>query len=87
MRSVTAHAALAEAVLETRVVRLANPLATPAPLVEKLARQLSGAGLHASVGPSWTPAPGADASVGTRGLEGFFEAFLGAHSEWRPASG
>ena len=68
-------------------MRLADPSGTSATLVETLARQLSGAGLRASFGPSWTPAPGADASVGTRGLEGFFEAFLGAHSEWRPTSG
>lgn len=82
LRSVAAHAALTEAVLETRVVRLADPSA-PSPLVETLARQLSDAGLHPSLGPSWTPAPGADLSVGTRGLEDAFETFLAAHPAWR----
>ena len=84
LRSVTAHAALTEAVLETRAVRLADPVATPAPLAETLARQLSDAGLRSSLGPSWTPAPGADASVGTGDLEDAFRAFLGAHPAWRP---
>jgi hypothetical protein len=85
LRSVTAHAALIEALLETRAVRIADPSTTPTPLVEMLARQLSSAGLHASFGPSWTPVLGAEASVGTRGLEDVFQAFLGAHPAWRPA--
>jgi hypothetical protein len=82
LRSVAAHAALTEAVLETRAVRLANPSA-PSPLVETLARQLSDAGLRPSFGPSWTPAPGADLSVGTRGLEDVFETVLATHPTWR----
>jgi hypothetical protein len=81
--SVAAHAALTEAVLETRAVRLADPSAAPSPLVERLARQLSGAGLRPSFGPSWTPAPGVDLSVGTRGLEDAFETFMGANPAWR----
>ncbi len=84
LRSVAAHAALTDAVLETGAVRLADPSATPAPLVETLARQLSDAGLRAGFGPSWAPAPGVDASVGIRGLEDAFETFLGAHPAWRP---
>jgi hypothetical protein len=83
LRSVTAHAALTEAVLEIRAVRLADPSAVPSPLVEALARQLSDAGLRPSFGPSWTPAPGADLSVGTRGLEDAFETFVGANPAWR----
>ncbi len=83
LRSVTVHAALSEAMLETRAVRLANPTVAPATLVEVLARQLWGAGFPVSFGPSWTPAPDADVSVGTRGLEGAFEAFLLTHSAWR----
>ena len=84
MRCVTAYAALTEAVLETRAVRLAEPSVTPAVLVEGLTRQLSGVGLHTSFGPSWTPVPGAEASVGTRGLKEDFRTFLHIHSEWRP---
>jgi hypothetical protein len=84
LRSVAARAALDEAVLETRAVRLADPTVTPAALVEVLARQLWDAGFPVSFGPSWTPAPGADISVGTRGLEGAFEAFLLTHTVWSP---
>jgi len=85
LRSVAAHAALTEAVLETRAVRLADPSA-PSPLVETLARQLSGAGLRPSFGPSWTPAPGADLSVGIRGLEDAFETFMVANPAWHRLS-
>lgn len=83
LRSVTAHAALAEAILETSVVRLASPSSPPAVLVEKLARQLSEFGLDASFGPSWTPAAGADVSIGVRGVEDGLEAFLRAPPAWR----
>lgn len=83
LRSVTAYAALTEAVLETRAVRLADPSVAPAALVEELARQLWGAGFPVSFGPSWTPIPGADVSVGTRGLEEPFEAFLWKRPAWR----
>ncbi len=86
LRSVAAHAALTEAVLETRAVRLADPSAAPSPLVETLARQLSDAGLRPSFGPSWTPAPGADLSIGTRGLEDAFETFIAANPAWRRLS-
>lgn len=83
LRSVTAYATLTEAVLETRAVRLANPSVAPAPAVETLARQLLNAGLRPSFGLSWTPAPGADVSVGTRGSKGELESFLRAYSIWQ----
>jgi hypothetical protein len=86
LRSVAAHAALTEAALETRAVRLADPSAAPSPLVETLARQLSDAGLRPSFGSSWVPAPGADLSVGTRGLEDAFETFVAASPMWRRLS-
>jgi hypothetical protein len=84
LRSVTARAALTEAVLETCAVRLADPSETPNSLVKELARRMSGAGLRATFGPSWTPVSDADVSVGTRGLEETFEGFLQAHPTWRP---
>jgi hypothetical protein len=71
-------------VLETRAVRLTDPTVTPAALVEVLARQLWDAGFPVSFGPSWIPAPDADISVGTRGLEEAFEAFLLTHTVWSP---
>ncbi len=86
LRSVTAHAALTEALLETRAVRLVDPSAAPSPLVETLARQLSDAGLRPSFGPSWTPAPGAELSVGTWGLEDAFETFMAANPTWHRLS-
>ena len=86
MRSVVAHAALTEAVLESHTVRLADPTATSSPLVETLARQLSDAGLRTSFGFSWTPAPNADLSVGIRGLEAAFESFVAANPVWRRSS-
>jgi len=94
LRSVTAHAALSEAVLETRTVRLAEPSKAHPLLAEALARQVSDFGLRVSSGPSWVPAPGADISVGARGLGEVLELFLRSHSDWwrmrldrRPPSG
>ena len=86
LRSVTAHAALTGAVLETRAVRLADPAVPPVALVEELTLGLRGAGLPASFGPSWTPAPDATVSVGTARLEKAFEAFVEAHPAWRTPS-
>lgn len=82
LRAVTAHAALADAAVEARAVRLAEPAAHPAPLVEVLARDLWDAGFPVTFGPSWTPAPGACAAVGIGGLEEV-EAFLREHPAWR----
>lgn len=83
LRSVTVHAALTEAVLETRIVRLADPSEANPALAETLARQLSDRGLPVSSGPSWIPAPGADVSVGTQGSGGVLERFLWSHPGWR----
>jgi len=83
LRSVTDHATLTEAVLETRLVRLADPTAPSAALVEELAWQLWSAGYRVDFGPSWTPAPDADVSVGARELEDAFEASLRACSAWQ----
>lgn len=85
LRRLTEHAALAEAVLETRAVRLAAPTAPPAVLVERLARHLWEAGLRVSFGPSWAPVPaGTGISVGTRGLDTALEGSLREHPAWCP---
>ena len=86
LRALTAHAALADAVLEARYVRLAEPVVHPAPLVEALARDLWSAGFRVSFGPSWTAAPAGGAAVGIGGLEGPFECFLREHPAWCVAS-
>lgn len=83
LRSITVHATLTEAVLETRAVRLKDPMIPSARLVQELARELWGARVPVSFGPSWTPAPGADVSVGAAGLEDALEAFLEAHPNWQ----
>jgi hypothetical protein len=85
LRAVTAHAALTEAMLEMCIFRLASPSETPASLVQELAQRISGAGLRVTFGPSWTPTPDADASIGTRGLEDTFETFLQAPPKWCPS--
>ncbi len=93
LRSVTTHAALSEAVLETSTVRLADPSEAHPMLAEALARQLSDFGLRVSSGPSWVPAPDADISVGTMGSGEVLERFLRSHPDWlaqldrRPSSG
>ncbi len=83
LRSATTQAALTEAVLKTRTVRLADPSVPPAALVEELACQLWEARLPVSFGPSWTAVPAADISVGVQGFEEAFEAFLRRRLGWR----
>ena len=83
LRSVINYAALTEALLETRAVRLVPPALTPATLLERLAQQLQSTKLPVSFGPSWTPVSDADASVGTGGYEETLENFLLAHPAWR----
>ncbi len=83
LRSVTVRAALAEAVLETRALRLAEPSVTPDYLVEKLARQLLQYGLRPTFGPSWAPVAGADISIGTRGREEDLQTFLHSYPGWK----
>jgi hypothetical protein len=86
LRAVTAHAALADAVLEARAIRAVDPVVYPAPLVERLARDLWEAGLRVSFGPSWVPVLDGGLAVGSAGLEGEIEGFLREHPVWRAAS-
>ena len=77
LRQVSEHAALAEAVLETRAIRIASPTAPPAVLLERLARHLWEAGHRVSFGPSWDPLPsGTGISVGCRGFSATLECSL-----------
>lgn len=84
LRALSAHAALAGAVLETRVVRLCEPLVPDALLVGGIARALRSAGLGVSFGPSWTPASGASVCVGASGREREIERFFREHCGWQP---
>lgn len=83
LRDAAARAALADAVFEARVVRLAEPVAHPASLVQTLARDLWDAGFAVSFGPSWAPAADAGAAVGVGGHEKEICAFLDGHPGWR----
>lgn len=83
LRSVTSYAASTETVLEARAIRTAEPSVAPAAHVEELAWDLSSAGLRATFGPSWTPAPHGGLSVGVRGLQDAFQSFLQTHPVWR----
>ena len=86
LRAVTAHAALADAVLEARAIRSVEPVVYPAPLVERLARDLWEAGIRVSFGPSWVPNLDGGLAVGSGGSEGQIESFLRDHPVWRAAS-
>ncbi len=81
LRSLTAVAALTEAVLEVGAVRTVAPRVSAAPAVEELARELWAAGFGVRFGPSWTPAPEADVSVGVGG-DACLQDFLRSHPAW-----
>ena len=83
LRAVAAHAALTDAVLEVRAVRAVEPIVYPAPLVERLARDLWEAGLEVGFGPSWVPVPEGGLAVGSGGSEAEIEGFLREHPAWR----
>ena len=84
LRAASAHAALSGAVLETRVVRLCEPVVPHALLVGRLARALGSSGVGVSFGPSRGPAPGAEVCVGVRGREIEIKRFLLESPAWQP---
>lgn len=84
LRALSAHAALAGAVLQTRVVRLCEPLVPDVLLVGGIARALRSADLGVSFGPSWTPVSGASVCVGASGREREIERIFREHCGWQP---
>ncbi len=82
LQSLTGAAALSDALLEARVVRVLPPRATPSRTVQELAVDLWDAGFAVRFGPSWTPAPDGTLAVGFRGAEAELRRFLGTHSSW-----
>jgi len=82
LRAISKAAALSEAVLEARAVRFASPAVTPAAILEALARDLGDAGFPVGFGRSWSPAPNADAAIGTGGAEGHFAELFSGHPSW-----
>lgn len=83
LRAITVAAALTEAVLEVRAVRVASPGVASPRALEGLARDLWEAGFAVRFGRSWSAAPGVEISVGTGGAEGALEDFLRGHPLWK----
>lgn len=86
LRSLTSQAALTEAVLETRVVRLATPQAPQASLVEKMAHELWCSGQRVTFGPSWEPICDVDLPLGAAGFEDELVDLLRCSGGWEIAS-
>ncbi|CAN5630777.1 hypothetical protein BH24ACT21_BH24ACT21_02650 [soil metagenome] len=86
LRTITSKAALTDAVLETRVVRLASSLVIAAPLVYETAYKLWNAGFRVTFGPSWEPVPDADLVLGAAGPENGLEDFIREMSPWEITS-
>jgi hypothetical protein len=82
LRSLTDAAALSGALLEARVVRVAQPKAIPRRTVESVALDLWRAGFAVRFGPSWTPAPDGGAVVGFGGAEEELRGLFGGHRPW-----
>ena len=83
LRSLTATAALTEALLEIEAVCTVPPRVAPRWALEELARELWSAGFQVGFGPSWETAPEADAYVGSGAGE--LQEFLRAHPLWSTA--
>ena len=76
LRTVTAKAALTDAVLEVRTFRTVDPKPSDAALVCGVARRLWDAGFRVTFGPSWGPVTGADLALGTGGSDSALEGFV-----------
>ncbi len=86
LRSVTATAAITDAILETAVVRLAAAQCAAADLVGQMARDLWRAGYRVRFGTSWTPVSGAALALGAGGRRAELETFLLEDGLWEAAS-
>jgi len=81
-RSISKTAALSEAVLEARAIRICSPAVTPSAVLEALARDLRDAGFPVTFGRSWSLVLNAETAVGTGGAEADLVEFLRGHSSW-----
>ena len=82
LRSLTASAALSDAVLETRAARVTPPASAPATTLQALALDLRDAGFQVRFAPSWTPVPVGTIGLGTLGAEQELQSFIEAHHWW-----
>lgn len=85
LRSLTITAALSDALLETRAVRVMSPASTPATTLQTLALDLRGAGFGVRFAPTWTPVPDGTIGLGIAGAEEELRSFLEAHPSWEVA--
>lgn len=85
LRAITSKAALTEAVLEIRTVRLASSLVVSAPLICEMARELCNAGFCVTFGPTWEPVQDADLVLGTAGAKSILKEFIEETTPWEMA--
>ena len=83
LRSLTASAALSDAVLETRAARVTPPVSAPATTLQALALDLRDSGFEVKFAPSWSPVPLGAIGLGTLGAEQELQSFIEAHHCWR----
>jgi len=81
--SLTASAALSDAVLETRAARVTPPASAPATTLQTLALDLWDAGFEVRFAPSWSPVPEGTIGLGILGAEQELLSFIEAHLSWR----
>ena len=79
LRTLTTSAALSDAVLETRAVRVTPPASAPATTLQTLALDLRDAGFGVRFAPSWTPVPEGAVGLGILGAEQELQSFIEAY--------
>lgn len=82
MRDIAASAAVSEAVLEIRAVRVASPRTTPPDVLQALALDLWKSGFSVRFAPSWDPAPEGTVGLGLGGAEEEIRGLLTDHPSW-----
>ena len=82
LRHVVNAASISEAVLETRILKVASPHAPDFSLVCGLARYLWSAGIGVTFGRTWLPHTGGGIALGTGGSNEKLETILSRSSPW-----
>lgn len=83
MRRIAEAAALLDAALEMRAVRVSEPVAASEETVSSLGRDLAHAGFPARTGVLWSPSPGGEVWLGVGEDAEDLKAFIEAHPAWR----
>ncbi len=86
LRHVVNAASISEAILETRVLKVAPPHVPDLSLVCGLARYLWAAGIGVTFGRTRLPLSGGDIALGTGGSDEKLEAILSQSSLWEMAN-